>query len=96
MRKVVFLALLAASLLPAAIASAETPAEKQMAQTIGQHLKEIVMSGIYLEVAVPALHPRIYVGEGSQAPACQRLLLHQDKGVTYKLRPVQHARVFMR
>ena len=40
MRNVVFLALLAASLLPAAIASAETPAEKQMAQSIGQHLKE--------------------------------------------------------
>jgi hypothetical protein len=39
MRKV-FLALLAASLLPTAIALAETPAEKQMAQTIGQHLKE--------------------------------------------------------
>src|SRR5206468_899961 len=40
MRRVVFLALLAATLLPAAVASAETPAEKQMAQRIGNQLKQ--------------------------------------------------------
>jgi hypothetical protein len=39
MRRVVFLAVLAAVLAPATFASAETPAEKQLAQKIGSHLK---------------------------------------------------------
>ena len=40
MRRYVFLALLAAMLLPATIAKAETAAEKQMAQRIGNQLKQ--------------------------------------------------------
>ena len=40
MRKVVYLAVLAATLLPALAASAETPAEKHVAQQIGSHLKQ--------------------------------------------------------
>jgi hypothetical protein len=40
MRKVVYLAVLAATLLPALAASAETPAEKRVAQQIGNHLKQ--------------------------------------------------------
>ena len=40
MRRYVFLALLAAMLLPATIVKAETTAEKQMAQRIGSQLKQ--------------------------------------------------------
>lgn len=40
MRRVVFLAVLAATLLPAATGSAETVAEKRVAQQIGSHLKQ--------------------------------------------------------
>src|SRR4051794_6140485 len=40
MRKVVYLAMLAVTLLPAATASAETVAEKRVAQQIGSHLKQ--------------------------------------------------------
>jgi len=40
MRKLVYLAVLAATLLPALAASAETPAEKNIAQRIGSHLKQ--------------------------------------------------------
>ncbi len=40
MRKLVYLAVLAATLLPALAASAETPAEKNIAQKIGSHLKQ--------------------------------------------------------
>ncbi len=40
MRKVVYRAVLAVTLLPALTASAETPAEKRVAQQIGSHLKQ--------------------------------------------------------
>ena len=40
MRKLVYLAVLAATMLPALAASAETPAEKNIAQKIGSHLKQ--------------------------------------------------------
>ncbi|HEX4413180.1 MAG TPA: BON domain-containing protein [Lacipirellulaceae bacterium] len=40
MRKVVYLAVVAATLLPTLAASAETPAEKRVAQQIGSHLKQ--------------------------------------------------------
>jgi hypothetical protein len=40
MRRVVFVAVLAATLLPAATVSAESKAEKQVAQQIGSHLKQ--------------------------------------------------------
>ena len=40
MRRLVFLIVLGATLAPAAIASAETTAEKRVAQQIGIHLKQ--------------------------------------------------------
>jgi hypothetical protein len=83
MRKVMYLAVLAATLLPALAASAETPAEKAAAQQIGSHLK---MSGQLQNYKVGVkYHDGVVILAGSVSSPEQRdiavQLARQCKGV---------------